>query len=201
MRSSPNQGRNIGAERSEPTETRSPELEGDPNRLREMIRQQAQLIREEEVAVLIGAALGENNPERATWRNGYRARAWKTRAGEVETNRTIDAASISHFGFIFWTLPGSNARRLHHLSAMETSGFWETSVDVRELDIRRHWPGSLNEAVSLSSPIDGPRFVNPDPVEGAVTGTNASAPSQSSGLDRQEPVLGLVSSSKVRHPE
>ena len=32
-----------------------------------MIRQQAQLIREEEVAALIGAALGENNPERATW--------------------------------------------------------------------------------------------------------------------------------------
>ena len=156
---------------------------------------------EEEVAALIGAALGENNPERATWCNGYRARAWKTRAGEVETNRTIDAASISHFGFIFWTLPGSNARRLYPLSAMETSGFGETSVEVRELDIRRHWPGSLNEAVSFSSPIDGPRFVNPDSVEGAVTGTNASAPSQSSGLDRQEPVLGLVSSSKVRHLE
>ena len=44
-----------------------PELEGDPNLLREMIRQQAQQIMEEEVAALIGAALGENNPERATW--------------------------------------------------------------------------------------------------------------------------------------
>ena len=32
-----------------------------------MIRQQAQQIMEEEVAALIGAALGENNPERATW--------------------------------------------------------------------------------------------------------------------------------------
>ena len=50
-----------------------PELEGDPNLLREMIRQQAQPIMEEEVAALIGAASGVNNPERTTWRNGYRA--------------------------------------------------------------------------------------------------------------------------------
>ena len=61
-----------------------PEFDGDPNLIRDMIRQQAQQIMEEEVAALIGAALGENNPERTTWRNGYRARAWKTRAGEVE---------------------------------------------------------------------------------------------------------------------
>ncbi len=60
------------------------ELNGDPNLLREMIRQQAQPIMEEEVAALKGAALGENNFERATWRHGYRARAWKTRAGKVE---------------------------------------------------------------------------------------------------------------------
>ena len=60
------------------------ELEGDPNLLREMIRQQAQQIMEEEVAALIGAASGEDNPERATWHHGYRARTWKTRAGEVE---------------------------------------------------------------------------------------------------------------------
>ena len=39
---------------------------------------------EEEVAALIGATSGENNPERTMWANGYRARAWKTRAGEVE---------------------------------------------------------------------------------------------------------------------
>ena len=54
-----------------------PEFDGDPNLIRDMIRQQAQQIMEEEVAALIGAALGENNPECTTWRNGYRARAWK----------------------------------------------------------------------------------------------------------------------------
>ena len=43
-----------------------PELDEYPNLLREMIRQQAQQIMEEEVAALIGAALGENNPERTT---------------------------------------------------------------------------------------------------------------------------------------
>ena len=42
------------------------ELEGNPNLHREMKRQQAQPIMEEEVAALIGAASGENNPERAT---------------------------------------------------------------------------------------------------------------------------------------
>src|SRR3954447_14893740 len=38
-----------------------------------------------EVAELIGAGHGERRPEdRATHRNGYRARRWDTRAGEIE---------------------------------------------------------------------------------------------------------------------
>src|ERR671919_215272 len=32
----------------------------------------------------IGAELGERTPDRATHRNGYRARRWDTRAGEIE---------------------------------------------------------------------------------------------------------------------
>jgi transposase-like protein len=44
----------------------------------------AQLM-EGEVSELIGAELGERRPEdRATHRNGYRAREWQTRAGTVE---------------------------------------------------------------------------------------------------------------------
>jgi len=40
---------------------------------------------EAEVSELIGAELGERRPEdRATQRNGYRARRWDTRAGEIE---------------------------------------------------------------------------------------------------------------------
>ena len=39
---------------------------------------------EAEVAGQIGAELGEVAPERVTQRNGYRPRAWDTRAGEIE---------------------------------------------------------------------------------------------------------------------
>jgi putative transposase len=40
---------------------------------------------EAEVSELVGAELGERRPEdRATHRNGYRARRWDTRAGEIE---------------------------------------------------------------------------------------------------------------------
>jgi putative transposase len=43
----------------------------------------AQLM-EVEVSELIGAERGERTPDRATHRNGYRAREWQTRAGTVE---------------------------------------------------------------------------------------------------------------------
>src|SRR5436190_23358243 len=39
---------------------------------------------EAEVAGQIGAELGEVAPDRVTHRNGYRPRAWQTRAGEIE---------------------------------------------------------------------------------------------------------------------
>jgi transposase-like protein len=39
---------------------------------------------EAEVSELIGASLGERTADRATHRNGYRARRWDTRAGQIE---------------------------------------------------------------------------------------------------------------------
>jgi transposase-like protein len=39
---------------------------------------------EVEVCELIGAEHGERNEDRATHRNGYRARRWDTRAVEIE---------------------------------------------------------------------------------------------------------------------
>ena len=45
----------------------------------------AREIMEAEVVELIGAELGERRPDdRATHRNGYRARRWDTRAGEID---------------------------------------------------------------------------------------------------------------------
>ena len=44
----------------------------------------AQRLMELEVESLTGAAHGERNPDRINHRNGYRDRAWETRAGTVE---------------------------------------------------------------------------------------------------------------------
>jgi putative transposase len=52
--------------------------------LREMIGFTAQRLMELEVEGLTGAAHGERSPERINHRNGYRDRAWGTRAGTVE---------------------------------------------------------------------------------------------------------------------
>jgi transposase-like protein len=52
--------------------------------LRESITWVVQQLMEAEVSELIGAEHGERNPERLAHRNGYRARSWATRAGEIE---------------------------------------------------------------------------------------------------------------------
>jgi transposase-like protein len=53
--------------------------------LRESLTWVVQQLMEAEVSELVGAARGERAPEeRLTHRNGYRARMWATRAGEIE---------------------------------------------------------------------------------------------------------------------
>ena len=53
--------------------------------LRESLSWVVQQLMEAEVSELVGAARGERAPEeRLTHRNGYRARSWATRAGEIE---------------------------------------------------------------------------------------------------------------------
>jgi putative transposase len=61
-------------------------LEGEGlDYLRESLAWVVQQLMEAEVSELIGAARGERAPEeRLTHRNGYRSRAWSTRAGELE---------------------------------------------------------------------------------------------------------------------
>jgi len=53
--------------------------------LRESLELLVRELMEVEVSELVGAELGERRPDdRATHRNGYRARRWDTRAGEIE---------------------------------------------------------------------------------------------------------------------
>jgi len=52
--------------------------------LRESLKWVVQQLMEAEVCDLIGAEHGERSEDRLTHRNGYRARRWDTRAGEIE---------------------------------------------------------------------------------------------------------------------
>jgi transposase-like protein len=52
--------------------------------LRESLMWVVQQLMEVEVSELIGAQRGERSEERLAHRNGYRARTWATRAGEIE---------------------------------------------------------------------------------------------------------------------
>lgn len=55
----------------------------DADLLREMVGYVAQRLMELDVEGLCAAAHGERNEERENWRNGYRDRAWETRAGTI----------------------------------------------------------------------------------------------------------------------
>ena len=59
------------------------EKTSDTDLLREMIGFAAERLMALEVQSLTGAGHGERTPERLTYRNGYRDRAWETRAGTV----------------------------------------------------------------------------------------------------------------------
>ncbi|MFF4774976.1 transposase, partial [Microtetraspora fusca] len=56
----------------------------DPDLLRSMVKTMAEALMSAEADSLCGASYGERSGERTNSRNGYRARAWDTRAGTVE---------------------------------------------------------------------------------------------------------------------
>jgi putative transposase len=60
------------------------EKRADADLVREMLGFAAERLMEAEVQARTGAAHGERDPARLVQRNGYRARAWDTRAGRIE---------------------------------------------------------------------------------------------------------------------
>ncbi len=61
------------------------QLEGaDVDLLREMVKVFAEQLMGADVDALCGADYGERSAERVNRRNGYRERAWDTRAGTIE---------------------------------------------------------------------------------------------------------------------
>ena len=62
---------------------RKHELDIDSDFLREGVQIMMQMLIELEAGLQIGAGRYERNPERVTYRNGYRTRLWETRVGEV----------------------------------------------------------------------------------------------------------------------
>lgn len=60
------------------------EQEADADLVREMLAFAAERMMEMEIEAKTGAAAGTRSPERLNHRNGYRERAWDTRAGRIE---------------------------------------------------------------------------------------------------------------------
>jgi len=87
--------------------------------VRESVAWVAAEIMEAEVAGQVGAELGEVAPERVAQRNGYRPRAWDTRAGEIEL-RIAKLRSGSYFRR-FWSRGAGPSRRSSRWSRRPTS--------------------------------------------------------------------------------
>lgn len=66
--------------------------------IREAVERVTAELMDAEIAAQIGAGLGEVAPEsRATYRNGYRSRAWETRVGEIELQIPRKRSGGSYF--------------------------------------------------------------------------------------------------------
>src|SRR4051794_1686022 len=78
--------------------------------LREAVKAVAAEMMELEVSELIGAEHGERRPQdRASHRNGYRARRWDTRADEIELQ--IPKIRQGSYFPSFWSRAGAPSRR------------------------------------------------------------------------------------------
>jgi transposase-like protein len=59
-------------------------MEAEPDLLRGMVQQMAELLLSADASAACNAGYGERSPERTNARNGYRTRPWDTRAGSID---------------------------------------------------------------------------------------------------------------------
>ena len=90
----------------------------DADLLREMIGFAAERLMALEVQGLTGAAYGERSRDRLAQRNGYRDRAWETRAGTVD----LDIPKLRKGSY----LPSFLERR-RAISGCRAVGFWRAA--------------------------------------------------------------------------
>jgi len=84
------------------------QLEGaDVDLLREMVKVFAEQLMGADADALCGADYGERSPERVNRRNGYRERAWDTRAGTIALQAR---RPIPEFGDITYSFNGGKSR-------------------------------------------------------------------------------------------
>ena len=74
--------------------------------LRQSVAWMVAELMEAEVAAQIGAELGQRTPERVAQRNGYRARSWDTRVGELEL--AIPKLRTGSYFPSFWSRAGQS---------------------------------------------------------------------------------------------
>ena len=141
------------------------EKRADSDFVRELLAFAAERLMAVEVEALTGAAHGERTPERVNHRNGYRERAWETRAGRIdlripklrqgsyfpsilEPRRTVEKALIAVIQEAY--IQGISTRSVDDLvKAMGMGGISKSEVSrlVREIDERVN--------AFLNRPIEG----------------------------------------------
>ncbi len=142
-------------------------LEADPDLLQDMVKVFTETVMSAEADVLCGADYGERSNERVNRRNGYRERAWDTRAGTIalavpklregsyypdwllEPRRRAERAFVSVVAEAY--VRGVSTRRIEGL--VKTLGIERISKSrVSEM------AAELDEAVEAfrSRPLDGP---------------------------------------------
>lgn len=141
-------------------------IEEHPDFLRESVAMIAAEIMEAEIARQIGAGKGEVNEARSTHRNGYRARPWATRVGEIELAVPRKRSGESYFPSFLEPRKRSEKALLGVVMEAYVNGVSTRKVDhlVSELGIRM----SKDQVSRICRELDGQvEAFRTRPLEGA----------------------------------